>query len=293
MNDECLVSIIYMFFNFVKFELLIDLGSFLIKSGTLNYWHIIISMRLITLLFFLFLAGYAKAQVINVESLRKKTDSAKWTGSVSLDASLIKNKNELFKIATKADIQYNNKKELWLFVNDLKFEKAAGASFVNKGTQHLRYNHSVGKTVKMEVFAQAQYDAISEIDFRGLIGTGPRFKLTSNDDYRFYLGTLIMYEYEKASDIAVERIQKDVRASTYLSFSLYPTENLSIISTSYYQPRLDKLNDFRLSSTTSVLFKIWENLSFKTTFSYNYDAEPVITIPKSQYELTNGLLYTF
>lgn len=293
MNDECLVSIIYMFFNFVKFELLIDLGSFLIKSGTLNYWHIIISMRLITLLFFLFLAGYAKAQVINVESLRKKTDSAKWTGSVSLDASLIKNKNELFKIATKADIQYNNKKELWLFVNDLKFEKAAGASFVNKGTQHLRYNHSVGKTVKMEVFAQAQYDAISEIDFRGLIGTGPRFKLTSNDDYRFYLGTLIMYEYEKASEIAVERIQKDVRASTYLSFSLYPTETLSIISTSYYQPRLDKLNDFRLSSTTSVLFKIWENLAFKTTFSYNYDAEPVITIPKSQYELTNGLLYTF
>ncbi|HXJ97966.1 MAG TPA: DUF481 domain-containing protein [Gelidibacter sp.] len=250
-------------------------------------------MRLITLLFFLFLAGYAKAQVINVESLRKKTDSAKWTGSVSLDASLIKNKNELFKIATKADIQYNNKKELWLFVNDLKFEKAAGASFVNKGTQHLRYNHSVGKTVKMEVFAQAQYDAISEIDFRGLIGTGPRFKLTSNDDYRFYLGTLIMYEYEKASEIAVERIQKDVRASTYLSFSLYPTETLSIISTSYYQPRLDKLNDFRLSSTTSVLFKIWENLAFKTTFSYNYDAEPVITIPKSQYELTNGLLYTF
>lgn len=293
MNDECLVSIIYMFFNFVKFELLIDHGSFLIKSGTLNYWHIIISMRLITLLFFLFLAGYAKAQVINVESLRKKTDSAKWTGSVSLDASLIKNKNELFKIATKADIQYNNKKELWLFVNDLKFEKAAGASFVNKGTQHLRYNHSVGKTVKMEVFAQAQYDAISEIDFRGLIGTGPRFKLTSNDDYRFYLGTLIMYEYEKASEIAVERIQKDVRASTYLSFSLYPTETLSIISTSYYQPRLDKLNDFRLSSTTSVLFKIWENLAFKTTFSYNYDAEPVITIPKSQYELTNGLLYTF
>lgn len=250
-------------------------------------------MRLITLLFFIFFAGYIQAQVINVESLRKKTDSAKWTGSVSLDASLIKNKNELFKIATKADIQYNNKKELWLFVNDLKFEKAAGASFVNKGTQHLRYNHSVGKTVKMEVFAQAQYDAISEIDFRGLIGTGPRFKLTSNDDYRFYLGTLIMYEYEKASDIAVERIQKDVRASTYLSFSLYPTENLSIISTSYYQPRLDKLNDFRLSSTTSVLFKIWKNLAFKTTFSYNYDAEPVITIPKSQYELTNGLLYTF
>ena len=250
-------------------------------------------MRLINCLLFLLVCSYSQAQVINVETLRKKTDSAKWTGSVSLDGSFIKNKNNIFKIATKADIQYNNKKELWLFVNDLKFEKAAGESFVNKGTQHLRYNHKITEKIKMEGFVQAQYDAISEIDFRGLIGAGPRFKLTSDEDYRFYLGTLIMYEHEKASDIAIDRIHKDFRGSTYLSFSLYPTETIGIISTSYYQPRLDKLKDYRLSSTTSVLFKIWEDLAFKTTFTYNFDAYPVVTIPKTQYELTNGLLYSF
>ncbi|MBA6153750.1 DUF481 domain-containing protein [Gelidibacter maritimus] len=250
-------------------------------------------MKLINCLFFLLIYGYSEAQVINVETLRKKTDSAKWTGSVSLDASLIKNKNNIFKIATKADLQYNNKKELWLFVNDLKFEKAAGESFVNKGTQHLRYNHTITEKVKMEGFVQAQYDAISEIDFRGLIGIGPRFKLSTNDDYRFYLGTLIMYEYEKASEIAMDRIEKDIRGSAYLSFSLFPTETIGIISTSYYQPRVDRFKDYRLSSTTSVLFKIWEDLAFKTTFIYNFDAYPVVTIPKSQYELTNGLLYTF
>lgn len=250
-------------------------------------------MRQLYCLLFLLICSYSQAQVINVETLRKKIDSAKWTGSVSLDGSFIKNKNNIFKIATKADLQYNNKKELWLFINDLKFEKAAGESFVNKGTQHLRYNYTITEKIKMEGFAQAQYDAISEIDFRGLIGAGPRFKLSSHEDYRFYLGTLIMYEYEKASDIETDRIHKDVRASTYFSFSLYPTETLGIISTSYYQPRLDKLKDFRLSSTTSVLLKIWENLHFKTTFIYNFDAYPVVTIPKSQYELTNGLLYTF
>ncbi len=250
-------------------------------------------MRLITFSFLLFMFSYSQAQVINVETMRKKTDSAKWTGSVSLDASLIKNKNSIFKIANKADIQYNNKKELWLFVNDLKFEKAAGESFVNKGTQHLRYNYKVTETIKMEAFTQAQYDAISEIDFRGLIGLGPRFKLSSNDDYRFYLGTMVMYEYEKASEVEAHRIHKDFRASTYFSFSIYPTEIIGIISTSYYQPRLNALNDFRLSSTTSVLFKILENLAFKTTFIYNFDAYPVVTIPKSQYEWTNGLMFTF
>lgn len=250
-------------------------------------------MRILMTLFFLFLLGSTQAQVINVETMRKKTDSAKWTGSVSVDASLLKNKNNIFKIATKADVQYNNKQELWLFVNDLKFEKAAGNSFVNKGTQHLRYNFKISQKVKLEGFAQAQYDAVSEIDFRGLIGAGPRFKLTRNDDYRFYLGTLVMYEYEQTSEVEDYKVHKDVRASMYFSFSIYPTETLGIISTSYYQPRVDKLKDYRLSSTTSILLKIWDNLAFKTEFTFNYDAYPVVTIPYVQYELTNGLVFTF
>ena len=48
------------------------------------------------------------SQVVNVESLRKPSDSTRWTGSVSLDVSLIKNTNDLFRIANKAHIQYDN-----------------------------------------------------------------------------------------------------------------------------------------------------------------------------------------
>lgn len=234
------------------------------------------------------------AQVINVESLRKATDSAKWTGSISLDLSLVKNTNDLFRIANKAHIQYNDKTNLWLFVNDLNLAKVENNSLINRGTQHLRYNRRISEHVKWEVFAQAQYDAISQIDFRGLLGTGPRFKLSKNEDYRFYLGTLVMYEHEKAADNIVDRVQRDFRASSYLSFSMYPTKTLSIISTSYYQPRLDSLKDYRFSSNTSILFEIYKNLAFKTNFNYFHDAFPVSTdIPKTQYELTNGLLYSF
>lgn len=251
-------------------------------------------MRLFFALFLIScISNLSFSQVINVETMRAVTDSAKWTGSVSLDVDIIKNKNNIFKIANKAHIQYNNKKNLWLFVNDLKFEKLEGSSFVNKGTQHLRYNRKLSSFIKMEAFLQAQYDAISEIDFRGLAGLGPRFKLYGSDKYRYYLGTLVMYEYEKASDAVEDRIQKDIRGSMYFSFSLHPTDNLAIISTSYYQPKLSSFKDYRLSTETSLLFRIYEKLAFKTTFTYNFDAYPVETIPKTQYELTNGLIYTF
>jgi hypothetical protein len=241
-----------------------------------------------------FVASLSHAQVINVETLRKSTDSTKWTGSASLDFSLIKNTNDIFRIANKAHVQYKDSMNLWLFVNDINLQKIEGNSLVNRGTQHLRYNRRLTQRVKWEAFIQAQYDAISDINLRALVGTGPRFKLSENDNYKFYLGTLIMYEHEKASDAVVNRLQEDIRGSAYLSFSIYPTEPLSIISTSYYQPRVDKFKDYRLSSNTSVLFKILDDLAFKTTFNYFFDAFPVTTeIPKTQFELTNGLLYSF
>ncbi|WP_111685470.1 DUF481 domain-containing protein [Winogradskyella tangerina] len=234
------------------------------------------------------------SQVVNVESLRKPSDSSKWTGSVSLDVSLIKNTNDIFRIANKAHVQYDNDLNFWLFVNDLNLQKIEGNSLVNRGTQHLRYNRRISERLKWEVFAQGQYDAISEIGFRGLFGTGPRFKISKNENYRFYLGALIMYEYERAADNIPDRIQKDLRGSIYLSFSLYPTETITIISTSYYQPKIEAFSDYRFSSNTSLLFKIFEDLAFKANFNFFHDAFPITSaVPKTQFELTNGLLYTF
>ena len=249
-------------------------------------------LRLLFVLFFI--ASAAHAQVINVETLRKPSDTTKWTGSVSLDISLIKNTSDIFRIANKAHIQYKDSTNLWLFINDINIQKIEGFSLVNRGTQHLRYNRRISKKVKWEAFLQAQYDAVSNIDLRAIVGTGPRFNLSVNDKYKFYLGTLVMYEHEKASVAVPDRLQEDIRASLYLSFSLYPTETLSIISTSYYQPRVDKFKDYRVSSNTSILLKILDDLAFKTTFNYFFDAFPVSAdIPKRQYELTNGLLYVF
>lgn len=241
-----------------------------------------------------FIIIYCSAQeVFNIESLREATD-AKWTGSVSLNIGLIKNTNDIFWISNNAHVQYKDSTDYWLLYNNLSFQKLEGNSFVNRGTQHLRYNRRITEKTKLEAFVQTQYDAISEIDFRGLLGIGPRFKLSENDSiFRLYMGTLAMYEHEKTSNIEGKIIQKNFRGSVYLSLSFYPTKTVTIVSTSYYQPRLDSFSDFRLSSGTSIVFKILEKLSFSASFNYSFDAFPVEGIPKTQYELINGLSYDF
>lgn len=254
-------------------------------------------MKLIFLsIFTLFITTLSLAQeIFNIESLREETDK-KWTGSMGLNMGLIKNTNNIFWISNSEYVQHKNSKntDYWLLYNSMSFQKLEGESFVNRGTQHLRYNRKITEKTKLEAFAQTQYDAISQIDIRLLLGIGPRFKLSNNDScYRIYLGTLVMYEYEKTTVATGKDIQNNYRGSCYLSLNFYPTETIKIVSTTYYQPILKSLSDYRLSSGTSIEFKIVEKLSFMANFNYSFDAFPVEEIPKAQYELTNGLKYEF
>jgi putative salt-induced outer membrane protein YdiY len=247
------------------------------------------------LFFILFLITFSttgQAQIVNVESLRQVSDSSKWSGSASVDVALIENSRSIFRLTNRLRLQYSSKKSLYLFINDINLQKIDENSLVNRGIHHIRYNRYLNDNLKLEAFVQSQYDAISNIDFRGLLGVGLRKKLSKNDKYRFFLGSLIMYEYEEATITSIEPL-RDFRNSTYLSFSLYPKENISIVSTTYYQPLLKRFSDFRISNETTIAFKVLKNMAFKTSFIYNYDAKPIIGIPNTQYELTNGLVYSF
>ncbi len=232
------------------------------------------------------------SQIINTESLRKVTDTSGWTGNTSVNFSLTKNTNTLIRLNNNIHVQYKMNRHLVLFVNNLGFERAAEQSFVNNGSQHLRYNYKIFPSITWEAFVQSQYNSIAKIKFRGLVGTGPRFKLSSSEKFRSYLGTLIMYEHEELNEESL-LINRDWRASTYLSFSYFPTDNLSIVSTTYYQPVLEEFSNYRLATETSLVLGIINSLSLRTTYRLTFDATPATGIPNTFYELTTGVMYSF
>ncbi|WP_114491078.1 DUF481 domain-containing protein [Candidatus Ulvibacter alkanivorans] len=234
----------------------------------------------------------ANSQILNAESLRKVTDTSGWSGAASANFALKRNTNDFFTISSNIHLQYKMNKHLVLFKNDIAFQKIEGNKFENSGIQHLRYNYRFHPRIAWEVFAQGQYNKVTLIDFRGLVGTGPRFKLTSSERYKFYLGSLVMYEHEEVND-GITSLQRDFRGSVYLSFSLYPTETISIVSTTYYQPELTLLKDYRISSQSSLLIDLFKNFAFKTTYTFTYDAFPAVGIPNSQYDLSTGITYSF
>lgn len=155
----------------------------------------------------------------------------------------------------------------------------------------MRYNYKWKPKIALEAFVQAQYNKVSKIDLRMLAGIGPRFKLSKHEKYKFYLGTIVMYDHEELSDGS--NTTRDIRGSAYFSFSLYPNDNISLVSTTYYQPLFSQLSDYRIASESAFGIKIYKKLMFKLTYQFTYDSEPAIDIQNSQYRLATGILYSF
>jgi hypothetical protein len=249
-------------------------------------------MRYFVLLIVLCFSLSSSAQILNVESLRRVTDTSGFSGTTSLRFSLKRNTRDFFIIASNIHLQYKMDPHLFLFKTDVAFEQIEGQQLENGLISHIRYNYRLYEQIKWEVFLQGQNNKITLIDFRGLIGTGPRFKLSTSENYKFYLGTLLMYEYEHLND-GITPIQRDFRGSAYFSLSLYPLETLSFSSTTYYQPQLSELNDYRISSQSTLLIDVFEKIAFLINYTFTFDTFPAVGVPNSQYEFTTGLAYSF
>jgi len=248
-------------------------------------------MRYFTFVFFILFSISSFSQILNVESLRKVTDTTGWSGSAAIDFTLQRSVNDFFIVANDIHVQYKLTKHLFLLKNQLRFVKIEGENFSNNGITHVRYNYKWKPKITWEAFVQGQYNKVSKIDLRLLIGTGPRFKLSKSENYKFYLGTLIMYEHEELADGS--STSRDFRGSTYFSFSMYPNNIFSFISTTYYQPLFSDIGDYRIASESSMGVKAFKNFILKVTYLFTYDSDPAEDIQNSQYRFATGILYTF
>lgn len=252
-------------------------------------------MQLLKIIFpvlFISSAIGVKGQIVNIESRRIQTDTTGWSGSFGGSVSLAKNVNKVFSANAFAHLQYKNRKNLYLFLGDYSFLKGAQKKYTDNTFIHLRYNHKLSNLIRLEAFTQLQTNKITKIDSRFLAGMGPRFKLSGTELLNVYLGVLVMYEYEK--ELTEPPVSHHhIRNSSYLSFTLKPTATLEIVSTTFYQPKLDQWSDFRISNQESANLSITEKLSATINWNYLYDQVPVDGVPRSNYTFSTGFKYAF
>ena len=234
------------------------------------------------------------SQIVNIEAQRIKDRPEGLAGSVSFDFNISKEKRQLIILRPRAHIQYKKGKNLVFLLGEywLSTVRRAGSKedLSDKGFFHLRHNYKLNELIRWEVFTQGQYNKIRKLDFRGLIGTGPRFKFVDSEKFRLYGAPLYMFEYEEEQENVYH---KNHRLSTYISITYEPNNSLKLVNTSYYQPRFDKLNDYRFVTNLSLSIKITSALSFNSYFELVHDSKPPPGVIQTSYDLLNGLKLAF
>jgi len=265
-----------------------------------------LTFRILTLFVFLTASSALSGQIVNIEQRRIKTDTTGWFGGLHFSFAGSKTTKSIvafgagtyleWKPARKGDRSYN--RDLWLFLTDFNLVSGNNEKFSNSGFGHIRFTRrlgrdysTLGKFVRWESFTQVQYNGLTKIGTRALFGTGPRFKLTDSEVSRFYFGVAYMYEYQELIDPAV--FLREHRASSYFSFTLLPEETVSFVSTTYFQPVINNVSDYRLSNETSLSLGISKGFAFRFSFNYNYNSTPPEGVPGSTYYFSNRLEFSF
>lgn len=238
-----------------------------------------------------FISVVVRSQVINIENKRFLNDTNGWVGNVDFTFNIIQNTQQVISFSNAVRVQYQKNRSRFILLNDLNFIKAGNTDFVNAGYQHFRYNYKANKWLTMEVFTQTQYNPVLKLDFRCLIGAGPRVKVLKKENARIYVAALYMYEYDDIVNDAVNLYEH--RISSYITGSFTLFKHVDLTSTTFYQPNMENFSDYRIANDTGLEIHINKHLNFKSTFNLLYDTYQPLGIPDLVYSFRNGLSIKF
>ena len=105
-----------------------------------------------------------------------------------------------------------------------------------------------------------------------------------------YFGVSSFYEIENLTN---NNVNKDIRLGSYLQLDYNISENIHLLSTTYYQPNMKKFKDFKTSSQTQLNFEFKKGFSFINSIEMIYDSCPAVGVKTFSYSFQNGVQYNF
>ncbi|MGV3630626.1 MAG: DUF481 domain-containing protein [Bacteroidota bacterium] len=239
---------------------------------------------------FLLSVQFVSGQIVNIENKRIYEDTSGWSGAIDATFSFLRNKDFLYNLNAKSRVQYKTRKHYVFLLSDF-FYSGGEKVYANYGMGHLRYAYRIKNSGwKWESYTQVQYNQLLNQKLRALAGTGIRWKITGKPKFRSFIGTSVFFEYEEIQPN--NEFHRDFRSSSYFSWFM-DFKHFSCSGTTYYQPLLHEIRDYRFSGQYAFNTQIVKNLRFKTELNVFYDSRPPEGVPSSTTSFLVGLGYDF
>jgi hypothetical protein len=232
-------------------------------------------------------------RAINILKIGEKGIGLYGNFDISLNRTSGNSETENYKLGIF--IENFHKKDLWLFNATHYFEQSSQIKTANKSYVHLRNIREMSKPSNSsggsdwEYFGQIEHNEFLRLEFRGLLGTGLRFKPFV--DANFYLGAGPMLVRENYSD--GRESQTFGKLNIYINVKSAISDATSVSYVVYYQPNMDKMNNFELVQSFELENKISKKFSLVIKLSHDYDSNPVDAVEKYDFEQTTAFRYKF
>ncbi|ATB45049.1 hypothetical protein MYMAC_000632 [Corallococcus macrosporus DSM 14697] len=237
-------------------------------------------------------AATASAQIINVQALFDENMGPGHSVAVDLGADWRTGSIDLFSLRGALLGQWRTEKHTWLGVVRGEYAFAAEEVIVSKVMEHVRYRYGFTERLSGEVFAQHEFDEFRRIQFRALLGAGPRVKVLTDKKATLVVGLALMLEHERIRRDAepdAGKFRTDPRLSSYVLGRLEFMENVFLVQTLYAQPRVTNPADIRLLNDTIFEVKPNARLSVAIGFNLTFDNSPPLGVPKLDTQLRTSV----
>lgn len=223
---------------------------------------------------FVFLFSLPLFSQVNIEGLRS-LDTLKLHASVGIDGLLQTGNVEQQQLGINGNISFKIDKSEFIIITRAQYSWANQNEFSNDALIHLRNSNKLIGALSWESFTQYNFNRILLINNRALLGSGLRLKVFNREKVKLFLGSSIMYEYEDmqlAADDTHPRQTHFFRWSNYIAGRFYIKDDISFVTTNYYQPKINQFNDLRFLSENSLQIGVSDHLQLLINYRMRYDS---------------------
>lgn len=237
-------------------------------------------------------AASAAAQIVNVQALFDEKAPSGPSAAVDLGTDWRTGSTNLFTVRGALLGQWRAEAHTWLGAIRGEYAFASGERIVSKVLEHLRYRYRFTDRLSAESFLQHEYDEFRRLQFRALLGAGPRLTLLREEGAMLVFGVAVMLEHERLrrdGEADAGARATDPRLSSYLLARVKLMENIHLAETVYVQPRLTGPSDLRLLNDTVFEVTPNERVTVGLGFNLTFDSAPPATVSRLDTQLRTSV----
>ena len=240
--------------------------------------------------------GVAHA-IVNIESLRAGEPPQGYSGAVDLSVAGESGNTDKLGVNLGARLQWHGGAVTNFAIFRYAYAETSGVQDTNKLFFHARHIRRITALTAYEGFVQAERNKFARLSFRGLLGGGARLTLSKKPGVKsLHLGIGGFYSRETLEDkvgATDNGSQNTWRLNSYLNYLHHLNDQVSFLSTTYYQPAVEDFADYRLLEEASLSVKMSDTLSLNLSLDLAHDSKPPQGVKETDTTYSSGIEYNF